>query len=159
RTGLSPRKAGDVYSGPKIFKLVGVSNGLASAPDYVLVYPYQSGVVPPTSSVTGPTHALTGSAVTLAAYSASRNTNNITYHWEQTRGAPVLQTFDNEAPSLAVDVPRVAQQLVFRVHAYDGLLASAPSEIALEVLPSDGLHPGQLVPGSDVYARPSSVVA
>jgi hypothetical protein len=126
----------------------------------VLVHtPADDESAPPVSSVAGPSQAATGSVITLAASGSGSNGQRITYHWEQTRGAPVLQTLGEKGSQLGIDIPRVSQQLVFRVHAFDGLLASAPSEIVLEVLPGDGQHPGQLVPGSDVRARPGSQVA
>ncbi len=157
RAALATTRSANVM--PRIFKLVGVRDGLSSAPDYVLLHaPREDAVTPPVSSAEGPAQAATGSTIVLAASGSSNAGKRLSYHWEQTRGAPVLQTLGAKASQLDIAIPRVSQQLVFRVHAYDGLLASAPSEIILEVLPGDGLHPGQLVPGSDVRARPGSSV-
>ncbi|HSI05377.1 MAG TPA: hypothetical protein VLC93_12910 [Myxococcota bacterium] len=158
RAALAAHKT--TYNGPRIYKLVGVRDGLMSGPDYVLVHaPADDSTAPPVSSVEGPTQAATGSAITLAASGQAESGKHLSYHWEQTRGAPVLQTLGTKSADLDIEIPRVSQQLRFRVHAFDGLLASAPSEIILEVVPGDGLHPGQLVPGSDVRARPGSQVA
>ncbi len=158
RAALAAHKT--TYNGPRIYKLVGIRDGLTSAPDYVLVHAEANDTTaPPVSSVEGPSQAATGSAITLAASGQAESGKHLTYHWEQTRGAPVLQTLGTKTSALDIEIPRVSQQLRFRVHAFDGLLASAPSEIILEVLPGDGLHPGQLVPGSDVRARPGSQVA
>jgi hypothetical protein len=159
RAALAGKKSGDVYSGPRIYKLTGIASGLESAPDYVLVHPASdTETTAPVSSAVGPTEATTGSMVTLAATASGGSGERLTYHWEQTRGAPVLQNLDAKSSEIGVEIPRVSQQLVFRVHAFDGLLASAPADVVLEVVPSDGLHPGQLVPGSDVRARPGSSV-
>ncbi len=158
RAALAAHKTS--YDGPRIYKIVGVRDGLTSAPDYVLLHaPADNATAPPVSSVEGPSQAATGSAITLAASGQADAGKSLSYHWEQTRGAPVLQTLGARSPALDIEIPRVSQQLRFRVHAFDGRLASAPSEIILEVVPGDGLHPGQLVPGSDVRARPGSQVA
>ena len=158
RAALASHKT--AYDGPRIYKVVGERDGLTSAPDYVLVHaPADEATTPPVSSVEGPTQAATGSAITLAASGEAQSGKQLSYHWEQTRGAPVLQGLGTKSSALDIEIPRVSQQLRFRVHAFDGLLASAPSELILEVLPGDGLHPGQLVPGSDVRARPGSQVA
>lgn len=158
RAALATTRSANVA--PRIFKLVGVRDGLTSAPDYVLLHaPREGTTTPPVSSAEGPAQAATGSSIVLAASGSSDDGKRLSYHWEQTRGAPVLQSLGSKSSQLDIDIPRVSQQLVFRVHAYDGVLASAPSEVILEVLPGDGLHPGQLVPGSDVRARPGSQVA
>ncbi|MBC7794924.1 MAG: hypothetical protein H7Z43_14560 [Clostridia bacterium] len=145
----------DGYSGPRIYKLTGAAGGLESAPDYVLVFPtsLQMGL-PPTAQIVGPTRAATSTQVTLSVTS----NGVVTYHWEQTRGAPVIMSLDNSGNELTIDLPRIAQRLAFRVHAYNGQLTSAPSELVIDVIPGDASHPGTLVPGEDVYVRPAASV-
>ena len=150
-------KRDDGYSGPRIYKLTGIADGLESAPDYVLVFPRSAlDHEPPTAQIEGPTSAGTSSTITLNASSTGLGT--IAYHWEQTRGTPIMQSPATSTSTLTLELPRIAQRLAFRVHAYDGAFTSAPSELVIDVSPADGLSPGTLLPGEDVHVRPASNV-
>lgn len=144
----------DGYVGPRIFKLTGVADGLASAPDFVLVFP--AGARPaelPTATIDGPSAAATSSTITLNASSNGA----ASFHWEQTRGVPIIQSLVSGS-TLSLSLPRIAQRLAFRVHAYDGEVTSAPSELVIDVNPSEGLLPDVLLPGADVHVRPATGV-
>lgn len=147
----------DGYSGPRIYKLTGVADGLSSAPDYVLVFPESARDAdsePPIAQIDGPTSAATSSQITLSATSNKA----VTFHWEQTRGTPIIQSLSSTGASLALDLPRIAQRLAFRVHAYDGEFTSAPSEIVIDVSATPGMDPGVLSAGEDVHVRPATNV-
>lgn len=140
--------ADSVLPQPAVFRLTGARDGLSSAPDYLLLYPYDEVAslnVAPTASLRGPTQLEPGEPFRLdASTSSDPNGDVVRLRWVQTRGDPLLPGGDASA-KVSMHAPARPQTLVFRVYVRDAALESAAGKLEISVSAANemSVHPGQ----------------
>jgi hypothetical protein len=145
---------------PNIYALSAERDGLSSAPDYLVLYPFDAATTgdraPVAAVETATTSVAPGAWVEIdARTSADPNGDTITYRWEQTAG-PALPALP-DTPTLRLQAPRRQELIGLRVFARDDLLESAPKQISIVVGAGIG---GELpaVAGMDRRTRPQRTV-
>lgn len=140
-----------------ILRVTAELDGLASAPDYVVVHPAMgsvTGAQAPIALVSGPELAVPGAVLTLsAAGSTDVNGDALTYRWEQVGGEP-LQLVTSTKTELVVTAPARATELVFRLVVSDGKLASMPAERRVVIRAESVSTPLAAGRGADLFTRP-----
>ena len=156
--GADPEPEGWSIGLPDIYRLDGVRDGLSSAPDYLLLRPFDSektGQRAPTSSLVGPEQVLANVGFELdAGASSDTNGDRLRWRWEQTRGDPLMPAGVPDS-FVWLTAPARPQEIAFRVFVRDEMLESAPAEVRLIV--STEAQP-IVMPGTDQRARPDREV-
>jgi len=144
---------------PVLYRLIGVREGLSSAPDHLILYPYDvnhTGDRAPVPSIEAETSIEPGATIQLdATATTDPNGDPVTFRWEQTGGSPVGEL--GTTRKLALEAPRRQEEISFRVFARDTLLESAPAKISIVVGAGGGIDLPVVV-SADQRARPDRVV-
>ncbi|MEE8408095.1 MAG: hypothetical protein V3T05_00690 [Myxococcota bacterium] len=158
---LEPTRSNGTISGGKLperpvaYRLSAERDGLSSAPDYIVLYPYdiaEWGHTAPVSALTGPAVVAPGETLVLdATASADSNNDAIAFRWEQIRGDTLLDAGSGIARAHLI-APSRPQELAFRVFVQDRRLESAPSDWVVVV--STGGDVPRVRPGPDQRTRP-----
>jgi len=146
--------------GATLFRLTGEREGLRSAVDYLLLYPFddeQIGETAPLCNIEAPEMIGPGESFVLdATGSSDSNGDEITFRWEQTHG-PSLLTGDEWKNTVRIESPLCAEELVFRAYAQDALLESAPAEVSIVVAPRHVTTP-EVAPKYETRTHPGNNV-
>jgi len=145
-----------------VFRASVASGGLASAPDYLVVWPFDAQLVgerAPSSNAAAAAAAVVapGEQFALSAKgSTDPNGDALAYRWVEVRGEATSVTKSGDA--LLVEAPTHADELVFRLYTRDGKLESAPVDVSIVVHPAAGTAPPLPTPPVELRAHPAATV-
>ena len=151
-----------VGEAPSVWRLTTEREGLHSAPDYLILFPYSPDRIgnqaPNLPNVSAQQVAFPGEELTFdASKTNDPNGDPVRFRWVQTRGMPILPE-DRGGPRLTVTAPRRKEEISFRVFARDEILESVGTEVSVVVGADviDLLPP--VNPGPDRRTRPGRQV-
>ncbi len=142
-----------------VFKLIGEQDGLASAPDHLVLYPFHAdttGHNAPNANLEGPSLVAPGEVFSLDATSSTDvNDDALRWRWVETQGDAILPP-GTAGAWVALSAPHRPQAIAVSVYVHDGVLESAPAE--LNVIVGQGLSEPALYPTPDLRTRPGRQV-
>jgi hypothetical protein len=146
---------------PRIYQLSATRYELSSAPDYLLLFPFDKTRITnlaPSASLTGPNLVTPGVPVALdASASSDPNDDHVRLRWDRVIGDGNCLEGSSD-PTMSVVAPTRPQELAFRVFASDGVLESAPAELKVVVSAGPDFVVPAVHPGADQRARPGRSV-
>ena len=146
-------------SEPVVYQLTLDDGALGSAPDYLVLYPYdvaRVGARAPVAALAMPVSIAPGAAFDAdATQGTDANGDTLHWRWEQVEGDTLLATPPVGDAIVSLTAPsRVGQLLTLKVYVRDGELESAPATASVVVQTPSALQDIALAPGGVLFVRP-----